>query len=57
MTNIERLTERINQSSNPRATFAILCMILATFKGKLDTATPEAISAFLESLEKKEETV
>ena len=54
--NIQKLTDRINSSPNPKATFAILCMVLAAFKGKLDTATPEAISAFLESLEKGGQT-
>lgn len=51
--NIQKLTDRINSSPNPKATFAILCMVLAAFKGKLDTATPETVKAILEGQEKE----
>lgn len=51
--NIQKLTDRINSSPNPKATFAILCMVLAAFKGKLDTATPETVKGLLEGQEKE----
>lgn len=54
--NIQKLTDRINSSPNPKATFAILCMVLAAFKGNRDTITPETIKAILEGQEKGGQT-
>lgn len=50
--NIQKLTDRINSSPNPRATLAVLCVVLTALKGNYDAATHETIWSILEGQEK-----
>lgn len=55
MDNLQRLTDRINQTSNPRRTLAVLAVVLAAAKGDFDGLTPERIRNILEGPEEHQE--